>query len=49
MGHIDFDQELETAKALIKEFESVQQGMAEIATRLDPDSTKSYEEQKRRV
>ena len=47
--HIDFDQELKTAKTLVKEFGSGQQGMIEVVANLDLDSTKSLEEQKRRA
>lgn len=48
-GHIDFDQELKIASALVKEFGSGQQGMAEVVTQLDLDSAKSDEDKKRRM
>ena len=48
-GHIDFDQELKIANALVKEFGSGQQGMAEVTTQLDLDSAKSNEDRKRRL
>jgi len=46
---IDFDLEMDAAKALIEEFGSGEVGMSEVAIQLDPDTTKSFEEQKRRA
>ena len=43
-GHFDFDQELETAKALFKEFGTGQRGLAEVATQIKIAAAKSEED-----
>ena len=48
-GHFDFDQELKTAKTLIKEFGSGQQGMEEVATQIKIDVAKSGEDKRKRL
>ena len=47
--HFDFDQELETAKAFIKEFESGQREVAEVATQIKIDAVKSEEDKRKRI
>ena len=48
-GHFDFDQELETAKALVKEFGSGQLGLAEVTTKIKTDVAKSEEDKRKRL
>ena len=48
-GHFDFDQELETAKALVKEFGSGQLGLAEVTTQIKIDAAKSEEDKRKRL
>ena len=48
-GQFDFDQELETAQALIKEFGSGQRGVAEVATQIKIDAAKSEEDKRQRI
>ena len=48
-GHFDFDQELETSKALFKEFGTGQRGLAEVATQIKIDAAKSEEDERKRL
>ncbi len=48
-GHFDFDQELETAKALFKEFGTGQRGLAEVATQIKIAAAKSEEDERKRL
>ena len=47
--HFNFDQELETAQALIKEFGSGQRGVAKVATQIKIDAAKSEEDKRKRI